>query len=163
MNHDWLKNLARAQWQQGEWRVVDPAGVQKRAVSQAQDLVWELLQAAQDATFIFNPYNHRTDELRVASLDVTAASPYRGFVLLMGGVQLRIQWETEDMVTATGVWLENFQKRERQLHRFIFSPDALGDLQWRDDQLLLNSDQLLKQLLADICMLYDRLLKKESI
>ncbi len=147
MDREWLKQLALARTENGRLVPYDPDGLKRESMRQLMSAVAHLQQEAEDWCAIFNMY--ATDEqLRILPL---AAAPGRvlpqGFMMLLGGKQVRVE-QREYQLTASLIFIETFQQREKPLHRFEAKVDMFGGISWViDQQSMVTNEMILKLLL----------------
>ena len=142
----WIKTLASATLNNGEWQPQNPELVRKGAIGAIQDTITELHDDARHAAAEFNQFCDPQRLIRVLALDAR----HEGFMLLQSRTQLRIVWTggtLQAMVTvSTGF-------THRQVHARTWSPklDGLGGVWWQSDgSQLLTGSMIIKQLFEDI-------------
>lgn len=155
MDGEWLKHLASA-LKQGE-RVVpkDPDAVRRLAAARVEEAIHLLYDEAQDAAMIYNDHAPAGRTINHLQLSEKPNDEVKGFLLLMGRVQIKVEYRRADShaLTATLITVEGFVREATPLFRFEPQVDAFGSLAWcADNSLLLNSELIIKKLFESLAV-----------
>src|SRR5687768_14651609 len=132
MDNEWIRNLAEARLVNGAWQLKDPEGVKHRATGRLLDTVQDLYRDALTACELYNLHCASGRAIRVIPLTPEDDNALRGFIFLLGRVQLRVEQSGFRLeVTLTEVR----QFRHTQHRLFSLEPrfDAFGGLSWLTD------------------------------
>jgi hypothetical protein len=145
---NWIRTLAGATLNNGEWQAQDPELVRKGALGVIQEIITELYDDARHAAAEFNQFCDPRRQVRVLALDARS----EGFILMQARTQLRVVW-TGGTLQAHVTVSTGFT--HRQIHSRTWSPklDGLGGVWWQTEAVgsqLLAGSMIIKQLFEDL-------------
>ena len=146
-DRQWLRNLATANFQGGQWALADPEEARDQITLRLEDTIPALLAEARDACEVYNLYATGRKSIRVLPLGPVEGKTEGGLVLLSGHLQLKLEY-VPPRLTSTLVAVRYFAHGSKPLHVFEPQFDSFGTLRWNMDKsgLLFSNELIIKKL-----------------
>lgn len=150
-DHQWIKNLAGAAYNDGIWVLKDPEDSRLSAHNELSDIIPTLHRELEDATHIFNLHAQHEKTMKVIGITPPGKLTQSGLILLFGRHQIKLEKESNKLVQRS-ITVENFDKIERIVRTFAPHFDSFGSLLWKSQpDLIVTREQLIKILMCDLC------------
>lgn len=151
MDEKWIKNLAKAEFKNGEWFLENSNKVKEEATSELFDIISILFEKVNWACENYNLYKKNQRSISVIPIKGSDTELPTGFILLKGNVQLKIEQETH-VITTTLIKVRDFRKTQKRIHIFEPKIDPFGGLIWvMDKKSIMTHDLIIKRMLVDLC------------
>ena len=147
-DREWLKNLANSNYSDGQW-FINEEETTSLALARLDESISLLMEEANEACDIFNAHTRNEKNLHILPIK-HANKQLRGFIILLGAVQLKLEVE-ENILVSTLISVKGFTKKSKIIHRMTPKFDAFGTLLWTmDNSLLLSVELIIKRMFEDL-------------
>ncbi len=147
-DRNWLRNLATAQFEKGQWHLEpqtkDAASLKERVQKSLIDLYSEL----QEATEIFNYYAKTAEKISVFASKLSYSLVDGAIILIHKNLQITLNMNGDKLI-ANLTSVQGFDKDSKLLHSFTPTIDAFGSFLWRLENGLIMNNQFITQLLFE--------------
>lgn len=141
----WLRNLARAKFNEGNWQFEGTEDVETIVQSRIERSVSDLFDLAYEAVTVYNL--HASAERAIKLL---ASSGDAGFTLLCGGVQVRLNKVKQTLIVSQ-ITVEGFASKPEVIGRFTPLADPFGAIVWSENnRLIMEGGMLVKKILEQL-------------
>ena len=159
---DWIRNLAGASFENGQWILEDPENSKRKAESELADFIMTLSRDLDQNIHTYNIHNRDGKEMRKIEIRQGGDTHPSGVILLLGSAQVRLEKVGMNLVQKN-IYLKNFQELQRSRRTYQPRFDQMGGLLWQvDSNSTVTSDQLVKIILTDLCFINQSTCRRES-
>ena len=149
-DHEWIRNLATAKYEDGQWAIVDGERLRAAAGERVRDAIADLVVEAQEAADIYNVHA-KGRQMKVLPLNKSeTGGATAGLMMLLGHINLSVEYIPHHMIVRMTL-VKDFRKASRVLFTFTPRLDTFGDLHWSlDNGMIMNHDMIVKKLFETI-------------
>jgi len=150
MDREWIKHLALASLEGGEWRPQDRHILETKVRARLRDIMQEFLAAAEESAAIYNVHAHHGRRMSVLPVRESALTKISAIVFLLGRVQLRLE-DLDGTLSSNILTLQGFERRQSKLYLFDPRVDAFGSITWvKSGERELTIEGVIQQCMADV-------------
>ena len=150
MDLSWIKNLANKSNTNFSRRDNDQI-IRERVLRSFDFIMGELYEEFSVVVNVFN--EHSSERIKILTVNPQEKPYPDALILLKNGTQIKIQ-KTQNCLEVIASMVQDFRQINHKIHTFVPRADNYGSVNWlMDNQVLMNTDLMVKQLFQDLCFI----------